>query len=128
MTTATFGRPSVEWLAGLFQKHGIEPDPDYYLLVNDRRPPCGCAVGALLMETLGGADDAEFAEGAIGVSPGTLLLLAARAGLPPDYVHGLSGGFSMPWHDFPTRSPEFHLGRDDGRAVRRLVLKEGGAA
>jgi hypothetical protein len=121
-------RPTPEYIAGLFQKHEIMPI-HYAYLVGRRTGACrGCALGALIVETLGSVD-AAFDRIRCGDAPEFLRRLTE---LPESFLKGLDHGFSyassstagqLLWNQFH-KDPLYVEGFETGRTVHNLVLPD----
>jgi hypothetical protein len=115
-------RPTPEQMAALFQKHGIQPIRSRYLTGSPaNHPPCGCLVGAMVVEAIGSVLSARryFQYESEGRPIQHLL------NLPSGYVLGLDHGFSGgETYISEFTDPEFVAGLRDGNAVRNLVLPD----
>lgn len=114
-------RPTPEHLASLFPKHGLEPTTGaYFTLIQGRL--CGCEIAAMLADAAGGVA-AAMALHAYPARYGMRSEVAARTGLPEEYLRGIDLGFtwgSMP--SYPAGPPAFMAGLADGVAARRIVF------
>jgi hypothetical protein len=125
---AIANRPTSQHIAELFKKYGITPIPYAYLLGRRYGPCCGCAIGALIVESLGSVEaalDQTFAGD-------ERWFLGRLTDLPEKYLGGLDHGFSYAssstegqrlWNQFHD-DPLYIEGFDIGRTVRALVLPD----
>ena len=119
-------RPTPEYLASLFAKHGIKPSTNTYLEKTSKGRLCGCEIGAMLAESIG----IETARKLVSEKDYYTYYdaITKQTGLPISYLDGIDEGFTGGRKLSPSgEDPEFDAGVDDGIAAHQIVFGENAA-
>jgi hypothetical protein len=116
--------PTAEEIVSLFGKHGLEVNPDVFLdegLMGI--PPCGCAVGVLLIDAAGGMEQGLKIRRESDSS--AISLLAEKTNWPRQFVDGLSDGFGAGEIPSESCSANWKRGYEISQEAFRLLREKG---
>jgi hypothetical protein len=135
-TKATIpNRPTPEFLASLFSKHGIQPristylEPRYGYEASSKEGPCGCEIGALFAEAMGGINAAlNIIDDECPSFSQMYRCISNLTGLHLTYIHGVDDGFTLGAESSSSNNPDplYQMGFTDGVAAHRIVFAEEG--
>jgi hypothetical protein len=109
--------PTAEEIAALFTKWGLAPYRHEFLNIQKQ---CGCAVGILLVDTVGGIAELHQKSNSLGVYTCSEAL-QIETGWPSKFINGLSAGFSKPRPRTKNGSAPFKAGFALEEAVWNLM-------